>query len=182
MNLVEFVESPWGIVCVGALSSILGAFLYSIIVRLISAINKRIKHKLFVKRLVAIGESFGDGYLTALAQTQSSFHQTLLVSHYEIKITIAIAKALGVALGGVALLVVFHESLLARTVIVSVTCIIVAICCRRINRLLKTYKMMFDYVFGDDYKKHMMEGIKHQWDSLARNSRMREEIDDPNNK
>lgn len=167
MNLLEFIKSPWGVVCIGVFSSILGSVLYSLIGHLVNKINKRIKRKLFVKRLVAIGEAFGDGYLTALAQVQSSFHQTLLVSHYEIKITIAVAKTIGVALGGIALLVVFHEYFIARTIIVSITCIIVAICSRRIKKLFKSYEMMFNYVFGDDYKEHMMEGIKHQWDSLT---------------
>jgi len=167
MSLLEFIKSPWGVICIGVLSSILGSVLYSLIGRLVSAINLKIKRKRFVNRLVAIGEAFEDGYLTAFAQVKSSFHQTLLVSNYEIKITIAVAKTLGVALGGIALLVVFHEYLIARTIIVSITCIIVAICSKRINKLFKSYEMMFNHVFGDDYKEHMMEGIKHQWDSLA---------------
>lgn len=167
MNLLEFIKSPWGVVCIGVLSSILGSVLYTLIRRLVNVINKRVKRNLFVKRLVAIGKAFEDGYLTALAQNKTSFHQTLLVSHYEIKITIAIAKTLGVALGGIALLVVFHEYLIARTIIVSITCILVAICSKRIKKLLKTYEMMFNHIFGDDYKEHMMEGIKHQWESLT---------------
>ena len=27
---------------------------------------------------------------------------------------------------------------------------------------------MFDFVFGDEYKKHMMEGVEKHWDSLVR--------------
>lgn len=180
MNLVDFIKSPWGVVCIGVLSSFLGSVLYSLIGRLVNVINTRIKRKLFVKKLVAIGEAFEDGYLTALAQVTSSFHQTLLVSHYVIKITIAVAKTLGVALGGIALLIVFHEFLIARSVIVSITCIIVAICLKRINKLLKTYEMMFNHVFGDDYKEHMMEGIKHQWDSLTTSKRTRVEKTEQN--
>lgn len=57
-----------------------------------------------------------------------------------------------------------------------------AICYKRISKLFETYEMMFDHVFGDDYKKHMMEGIKHQWDSLASPKRTEKEKTEQNNK
>lgn len=167
MSLVEFIQSPWGIVCVGVLSSVIGSVLYTLIGHLVEFVGKRIKRKRFIRRLVVIGEAFGDGYLTALAQAKSTFHQTLLVSHYEIKITIAIAKTFGFALGGLVLLVLFNDLLLSKLIIVSVTCLIVAINCKRVKNLFKTYEMMFDFVFGDDYKEHMMEGIKKQWETMT---------------
>ena len=181
MCLVEFVQSPWGVVCVGVLSSVIGSVFYTLVGHLVAIVGKKIKRKRFIRRLVVVGEAFSEGYLTALAQAQSTFHQTLLVSHYEIKITIAIAKTFGFALGGLVLLILFNELLLWKLIIVSVTCLIVAINCKRIKKLFKTYEMMFDYVFGDDYKKHMMEGVKLQWDSMTgRKQNIKEEYKSDN--
>lgn len=50
------------------------------------------------------------------------------------------------------------------------------------KKLLKTYETVFNHIFWDDYKEHMMEGIKHLWDSLAGPKQTEEEKTEQNKK
>lgn len=48
-----------------------------------------------------------------------------------------------------------------------------------LRRKLNAYEIMFDYTFGDDYKKHMMEGLEKHWDSIVKNDsseKMKKEV------
>lgn len=167
MDIIDFIKSPWGTVCIGVLSSVLGAFLFSLGVKLVVLIDTKKKKKRFIKWLVKTGESFGDGYTTAYARYKSTFHQDLLVGRYQIKLVSSIAITIGISIAGLFLLVVFQEFIIARLLIVAATCAIITMNIKRVNAIIKSYNMMFDYVFGDEYKTKMMEGIKHHWDSIV---------------
>ena len=167
-TFVDFLKSPWGNLCIGIASSILGAFLYMLFDELVRKTSKHIKRKRFVKYLVEVGESFNDGYTTAYARIKSPFHQMLHIGNHEIGIMVAIAKVLFAAVTGIAFLVLFQEYVLARPLIIALTCLLVAFFYKSLKRKLKAYQIMFDYVFGDEYKKHMLEGVEKHWDSLVR--------------
>lgn len=169
MNFIEFVKSPWGTVCLGVLSSIVGALLYALFASLYAYINKRIQKRRIIKGLVKVGESFGDGYTAAYAQYKSTFHQSLLVGNYEIQILLSIAKTIAIALAGIVLLIVFQEIIIARPIIVAITCVLFFVSYGKVKSKIKSFKMMYDHVFGDEYKEKMMEGIKQHWDTLAKN-------------
>lgn len=165
-TLNEFVKSPWGVFCVGVLSSIVATLLYQCIGKLLKHISKKIKHRKFVGVLTKIGETFGEGFATAYAMSHSPFHQMLQVGGFVVNLIIAYAKIAGVAIVGIVLLVVFHELLIARLIIVSLTCAFVAILYQRAKFLKKMYDKMYDYVYGDKFKDQMMEGIKAHWDMI----------------
>ena len=99
---------------------------------------------------------------------KSPFHQMLHIGNHEIGIMVAIAKILIVAIAGVGLLVVFQELIIARPIIIAVTCMLIAFYYKVLKNKLDMYTIMFDYTFGDEYKKHMMEGIEKHWDSIVK--------------
>ena len=82
---------------------------------------------------------------------------------------VAITKVLFVAITGIAFLVLFQEFVYARPIIIAVTCLFVAFFYKSLKRKLKAYQIMFDHTFGDEYKKHMMEGVEKHWDSIVKN-------------
>lgn len=167
-KFVVFLKSPWGNLCIGVLSSILGAFLFMFFDKIAQKTSKHIKRKRLVKYLVMVGESFNDGYTTAYARANSSFHQMLHIGNHEIGVLVAIAKVLFASIAGTAFLVLFQEYVLARSIIIAVTCLFVAFYYKSLKRKLEAYHIMFDYTFGDEYKKHMMEGVEKHWDSIVK--------------
>lgn len=175
MDFIGFIKSPWGTVCLGVLSSIVGAVFYSIFVRLFKLVNKKVKYKRFIKGLVKVGESYGDGYAVGYAKNSSSFHQALLVGKYEIQIAVSIAKTVGIVLAGVILLTVFQEIIIARPIIVALTCISFSIGCKNVKNKIKSYDMMYDIVFGEEYKESMMKGIERHWDSIVKKKDIKED-------
>lgn len=174
-TLNVFVKSPWGVFCVGVLSSIVATLLYRGIGELIKYASKKIKHRRLVSFLTKIGETYGEGFTTAYAMSHTSFHQMLQVGGYVVNLIIAYAKIAGVALIGIALLVVFHELVIARLVIVSLTCAIAAILYQRARFLKKMYDQMYDYVYGDKFKDQMMEGIRTHWDKILGKEKLQKE-------
>lgn len=174
-TLNEFVKSPWGVFCVGVMSSIVATLLYRGIGELIKNTSKKIKHRRFVGVLTKIGESFGEGFATAYAMSHTPFHQMLQVGGFVINLLIAYAKIAGVALIGIALLVVFHELVIARLIIVSLTCAIAAILYQRAKFLKKMFDQMYDYVYGDKFKDQMMEGIRNHWDKILGKEELQKE-------
>lgn len=174
-TLNEFVKSPWGVFCVGVLSSIVATLLYRSIGELIKYTSKKIKYRRFVSFLTKIGESFGEGFTTAYAMSHTPFHQMLQVGGFVVNLIIAYAKIAGVALIGIALLVVFHELVIARLFIVSLTCAIAAILYQRAKFLKKMFDQMYDYVYGDEFKDQMMEGIRTHWDKVLGKKKLQKE-------
>lgn len=174
-TLNVFVKSPWGVFCVGVLSSIVATLLYRGIGELIKYTSKKIKYRRFVRFLTKIGESFGEGFTTAYAMSHTPFHQMLQVGGFVVNLIIAYAKIVGVALIGIALLVVFHELVIARLIIVSLTCAIAAILYQRAKFLKKMFEQMYDYVYGDEFKDQMMEGIRTHWDNVLGKKKLQKE-------
>ncbi len=167
-SFFDFITSPLGSICIGVASSILGTLLYVICVAIVKQAGQRIKKKKYIKHLVRIGESFSDGYTTAYARVNSPFHQMLHVGNHEIGIMVALTKILIVAIAGVGLLVVFQELIIARPIIVAITCLLIAFYYKILKGKLEMYQIMFDYTFGEDYKEHMMKGVEKHWDSIVK--------------
>ena len=65
------------------------------------------------------------------------------------------------------LLFVFQEFIISKPIIIAVSCVIIAIQYQKAKNLYDTYQIMFDNEFGDEYKKHMMEGVKKHWKELT---------------
>lgn len=167
MTIKEFLSSPWGIICVGVLSSIIGTCIYKIAEKTFSNAYKKLKYKRFIKRLKDLGEMYCSGYTAGYARCHSSFHQTLCVNKFIINILMEILKIVIVACAAIGLLVVFQEYIISRPIIIALASVIIAIQYQKTKSFVKTYQLMFDTVFGDDYKKHMKESVKGYMDKIT---------------
>jgi uncharacterized membrane protein YqgA involved in biofilm formation len=168
MNVAEFITTPVGVVCVSVISSIVGTLIYKMGERIYIIATKKMKHKRFIKYIVSTGEMYCNGYTTAYAKYKSSFHQLLHVNMFTIKILNGILKIMFAAFLAIGLLFLFHEILIARPVIIAVASVYVTIQYQKIRKIYETYKIMFDHEFGDEYNKHMMEGVEKYWDSITK--------------
>lgn len=167
MSIAEFIVSPLGIILTGLLSSIIGTGLYRIGERIYKKTNKKVKYKRFIKRLVSAGEMYCSGYTSAYAKAMSPFHQMLHVNKFTISLLMELLRIVIVGFAAVGLLIVFQEFYFARPIIVAVAGIIITVQYQKMKTLFNTYHVMFDHEFGEDYKKHMMDGMEKYWDELT---------------
>jgi len=77
-----------------------------------------------------------------------------------------ILKIMIVSFTALALLVVLQEFIIVRPIIIAIASIIIAILYQRVKALIKSYQLMYDYEFGEEYKKRMKEGMEKQWKEL----------------
>lgn len=126
MNIKDFINSPWGIVCVGVLSSLIGAGLFKIGEKLYLKAYKKLKHRRFIKRLAFLGEMYCSGFTAGYAN-KSSFHQILHVNKFIINILMEMLKIVIISFAAVGLLIVFQEHFILRPIIVAIVGIVIAI-------------------------------------------------------
>jgi len=168
MNIISFIESPVGILSISIIGSILGTWLYKSCQKLYIKASGKVKNTRFKNRLIKVGEMFCSGYTASYAENKSHFHQLLHVNKFTIsllmdglRIVIFVSMAIG-------LLILFQEYFVARAVIIALSSIIIAVQYQKIKFLFQTYQIMYDHVFGDEYKKHMMDGMKQYWGKLTK--------------
>ena len=166
MNFVEFLGTPLGIITVGVVSSIVGNALYKCAVKLYNKADTKVKHNRFIKRMASMGEMYCSGYTAAYAKYKSTFHQTLLINRFTIKLLMEILIIMIVSFAALALLVVLQEFIIVRPIIIAIASIIIAILYQRVKALINSYQLMYDYEFGEEYKKRMKEGMEKQWKEL----------------
>ena len=167
MTLLEFIQSPWGNLCIGVMAGIIGTGVYKIGERLYKKADKTIKHRRFIKKLVSIGEVFGSGYTTSYSRANSVFHQLLHINDYVIRLLKEFLKIIIVAFSAVGLLFVFQEYIFVRPIIIAIACVVISVLLQRVKKIVEIYNIMFDYVYGEEYKKHMMDGVEKYWDELT---------------
>ena len=176
MTLTDFITTPLGVVCVGIVSSIVGAGIYKIGERLYMKAHKQIRYKRFIKSLASIGEMYCNGYTAAYAKHKSHFHQVLHVNHFAIKLIKNCLTIILVCFVAIGLLILFQEIVIIRPIIIAFACVIVAIEYKKVKALYETYQIMFDHEFGEEYEKRMTEGMEGYWDSIVgEQSRRKEE-------
>jgi hypothetical protein len=174
MSFIEFLGTPLGIITVGVVSSIVGNALYKCAVKLYNKADTKVKHNRFIKRMASIGEMYCSGYTAAYAKYKSTFHQTLLINRFTIKLLMEILKIMIVSFAALALLVVLQEFIIIRPIIIAIASIIIAILYQRVKALINSYQIMYDHEFGEEYKKRMKEGMEKHWKELIEK---REETD-----
>ena len=79
------------------------------------------------------------------------------------------AKILFVAAAGLCFLEVFHEIIFVRPIVVALSCLLIAFYYKELKAKLHVFHLMYDVIFGDDYKQHLMEGIEKEWDNVMKN-------------
>lgn len=166
MSFIEFLGTPLGIITVGVVSSIVGNALYKCAVKLYNKADTKVKHNRFIKRMASVGELYCSGYTAAYAKYKSTFHQTLLINRFTIKLLMEILKIMIVSFAALALLVVLQEFIIVRPIIIAIASIIIAILYQRIKEFIKSYQLMYDHEFGEEYKKRMKEGMEKHWKEL----------------
>lgn len=164
-DFIEFItHNVWGIilfnVICGIIGSVLGSFIYKVVLR------KYKKGKL-KKYLVKAGTYFGGGSRTVYAMNTTSFHQSLLVGDYVIKILLSLSKIGIIGVVTLVLLFVLRAYWISTPIIIGVAGLFCGVEYRRLKDYLKIYDGMFKYVYGDEYFKSEMEGIKQYWDKMT---------------
>lgn len=167
MCIKEFITTPWGVFCIGVISSIVGALLYKLMNWLLGIISNKLKLRCFRKQLVDFGLQFGEGYTTAYAQTHTPFHQMLQVESFVIRLIVAYAKIAAIILIGITLLIIFQNYIEICIVVVSISCALATIYYQKVKQVVKTFDLMFDYIYGEKYKEKMLEGVKQHWDKMT---------------
>ena len=163
-----FMNSIWGIIVLSIIGSILATLLSKGVSRLYSIIIKHFKKKKRVKYLVESGVYFGLGSKTAYAKEEGSFHQALLVGHLLKDIITEIGVILFEAIVALVLIVVFRNYWLSLPIIITICSFVVSIEYRKLKNNLLSYDTVFKYVYGDEYYKSEMDGIKEYWDSITK--------------
>lgn len=165
MNFLEFITHNIGgiilfnIIC-GVVGSIVGALLYKVVLH-------KYKRGRFIKNLVKAGTYFGSGSRTAYALNMTSFHQILLVGNYLIDIIFSLFKLLICGIVVLVLLILLRAYWISAPIIIGVASIYCGIEYRRLHAYLQIYHQMFKYVYGEEYFKSEMEGIKKYWDNMT---------------
>ena len=174
MKMMDFITSPLGLICVGVLSSILGTILFKIGAWFYKKASEKIRRKRFIKLLVSTGEMYCSGYTAGYASYKSTFHQIIHVNDFVVKLLHEILIIILISFSAISLLILFREIVYASTIIIAIACVVIAVKYQKVKLYCNTYKIMFDTVFGEEYKKHMMDGMKQHWDKLTKSDAQKE--------
>ena len=164
-DFIEFItHNAWGIilfnVIIGVIGSVLGSFIYK-------AVLRKYKKGKFIKYLVKAGTYFGSGSRTVYAMNTTSFHQSILVGDYIIKILLSLFKIGLIGIVTLVLLIVLRSYWISTPFIIGIAGLFCGVEYRTLKDYLKIYDEMFKYVYGDEYFKSEMEGIKQYWDKMT---------------
>ncbi len=77
-------------------------------------------------------------------------------------------RILIVSCAALALLVVLQEFIIVRPIVIAIASIIIAILYQRVKALINSYQLMYDYEFGEEYKKSMKDGMEQHWKELIK--------------
>lgn len=166
MNILEFITCNfWGIILFNILCGVAGSIIGTILYK---AVLHKYKRGRIIKYLVEAGTYFGRGSRTVYALNKTSFHQILLVGDYLINIIMSLFKLLICGIVVLILLILLRVYWISAPIIIGVAGIYCGIVYRRLRDYLKIYHQMFRYVFGEEYFKSEMEGIKQYWDKMTK--------------
>ena len=144
----------------GIIGSVVGALLYKTMLR-------KYKKRRFKRYLIKSGTYFGSGSRTVYAMNKTSFHQALLVGDYLIQILVSIGKLIMSSMVFLALIVILRTFWFSSPIIISVAGFFCGVELRKLRDYLRIYHEMFRYVYGEEYFKSEMEGIKQYWDKTT---------------
>jgi len=145
----------------GIIGSVLGAFLYK-------TLSRKYKKRRFKRFLIKSGTYFGSGSRTVYAMNKTSFHQALLVGDYVIEIMVSLSKLIMSGIIALALMLVLRAFWISSPIIIGVAGMFCGIEFRKLRDFLGIYHEMFKYVYGDEYFKTEIEGIKQYWDKATK--------------
>ena len=164
-GFIDFITNNiWGIILFnlfcGIIGSVLGSFLYK-------AVSRKYKKSKLKKHLIKAGTYFGSGSRTVYAMKTSSFHQSILVGDYIIKILLSLFRMGMFGIIALTMLFVLRAYWISTPIIIGIVGTFWGIEYRRLRDYMSIYDEMFKYVYGDEYFKTEMEGIKQYWDKMT---------------
>lgn len=166
MKLVDFVtHNIWGLILFNVLFGIVGSILGTLLYK---SLKRWYTKKKTIKYLVRYGKHFGSGARTVYAMNRTSFHQVLLVGDYLKEIILSSVKIILYCIAGIALLILLRDYWVASPFIIGITGIFSGMEYNRLRDFIMIYRQMFKYVYGEDYFKSEMEGIKQSWETLKK--------------
>lgn len=173
-----FTENIWGIILLSVSSGIVGSVIAAMAIKGYNLIHVKYKKKKTIKYLVKVGSAFGLGSKTAYAMNHSPFHQSLIIGDIIIDLLIMFSRMILVFIVSVALLVVFRNYWESIPIIVFVLSAYSYFEIRRIKECKQRFDLVHKYVFGDEYAKLELEGIKQYWDKITKNTSNKESNDE----
>lgn len=163
-----FTKTVWGIIILSVIGGVVGFILCELVRLAFQAFYRKYRRDKYKKYLVKAGTVFGSGCKTQYAIAKGSFHQVLLVGEYLKDIIVIIGRILLYAIIAVGLLIAFRQYWLAFPVIISIASFFISFEYKRLSLCLNVFNEMFKYVYGEEYFKSEMVGIKQYCDSLSK--------------
>ena len=99
---------------------------------------------------------------------RTPFHQVLLVGDYLKEIIVSAVKIVMYGIIALALLILLRDYWVSSPFVIGITGILCGMEYKRLGDFILIYRQMFEYVYGDEYFKTEMEGIKQHWDTLRK--------------
>ena len=165
IGIIDFItHNIWGIIIFNVICGIIGSVLGSLLYK--AALRKYKKGKI-KKYLVKAGTYFGSGSRTVYAMNNTSFHRSILVGDYIIKILLSLFRIGMIGVIALVLLIILRAYWISTPFIIGIAGLFCGIEYRRLSDYLRIYNAMFEYVYGEEYFKTEMEGIKQYWDKMT---------------
>lgn len=153
-----------GLVILGLTSSFIAAILYDFIKNQIKLSKRKIKKKIFVRKLFKIAVSFGQGSRAAYANQGTTFQQQVLIGDYVIKTILLVGWILFYMLLSIVAFILLGHLLSWIPVIVFSS--IVTIRYKKLKQHLEYFEQTFELAYGEKYFENELKLQKEHWDKL----------------
>jgi len=164
-KILNFLKTDiLGLILLGLISSLIAGILYDFLKKQFQLNTQKIKKKIFVKRLVKIADSFGQGLRTTFAEYGTHFQQQVLIGDYIIKTIMLVSWIFFYLLISIILLLILDESL--DWIPVVIFSIIITLRYKKLKQHLEHFKLTFENVFGDKYFEDEQKAKVEYWDKL----------------
>ena len=169
-----FTENIWGIILLSVSSGIVGSIIAAIAIKGYNLIHVKYKKKKTIKYLVKVGSAFGLGSKTVYAMNHSPLHQSLIVGDFIVDLLIMLCRMILAFMLSIALLVVFRNYWISIPIIAFVLSAYSYFEIVRIKECKQMFDIVYKYVFGDEYARLELEGVKQYWDKITNNTSNKE--------
>lgn len=174
IDIMEFInENIIGVILFnvffGIIGSVLGSLLYN-------TMTKKYKDGKFKKYLIKLGIFFRGEAAGLFMLYISLLFTKCYLGDYLIQIVLSLGKLIICGIVSVTLLIILRAYWFTSPIIVLIAGLFCGIEYRKLRDFLKLYREMFKYVYGEEYFKTEMDGIKQYWDKTTGNYASKEKM------